>query len=235
MKISKASPDTMLQMRLRLVVKKGFFDRPRIKRMIDNANRIGLDKSASKIWEASKRAVGRAPKRTKKWEKASGANSLRLLRGGLYRDLTNESGGQPRPAGEPVKSWAPKRLLYKSLKYYYDSSTKSAVIGPAFIPWLVQLHERGGSLALRAYVVGQQQARLARLQQGRGKISVDRSGRPRAGALIWSRNPVKNWTNFGMRRTAKYPARPFMGSAAVNKAKTKIASYFRDTIRGPGI
>jgi hypothetical protein len=37
-----------------------------------------------------------------------------------------------------------------------------------------------------------------------------------------------------MTKSARYPDRPFMGSASVATALRKIPEAFRDTIRGPG-
>jgi hypothetical protein len=247
-----------IQTKLELRIKKGFFDQARVKRMLDAANQRGLEKAADRIWEAAKRGIGRAPKRTKKWERAAGVNDLVEIRGGLYRDVTQANSGQPRPPGQPVKSWGPKRLLYKSLRRYYQHSSRSAIIGPAFIPWLVQLHEFGGNLTMRAYGLATKQARIAKRQRDqagrsgggrdtrgrftKGKrrdgIATFANGMPKTGVLLWSSRAIRTgrlWTDLHMRRRAHYPARPYMGSQAVQTAKAKIAAQFRDTIRGPGI
>lgn len=196
---------------------------------------VGLD-----VRDAAKRGIGQTPPaRTKAGARAIGADRLVELHGGVYRDLNVTFGGRPRPAGKPVKSWAPNRFLYRDILSVLDSSRGTVVIGPYRAPWLNQLHQFGGTVTQVAYGAGAGVARYAAMYRRRtGKLPTDRQGRQLAGAILWThrrgdRSPmpsVTGWQATNMTRQATYPARPFMaGSAQVDKAVAKAAEWFRET------
>lgn len=233
------SAETAARFRFQFKVRRGFFDVGKVRRTLGEARFRALDKSGLKVKEAAKRGIGqRAPKKTKKWVRSSREGRPVEFVGGLYRDITPYGSGKPRSPGAPVKSWSPKRFLYRDVRNYYDFSRGSVVIGPEKAPWLNQLHEFGGSLTLTAWRIGVGAARTAKLRRDRGRgIARDAGGRQRLGALLWTHKGFRgsrNWEQTSIRRSVRYPARPFMGSAAVKTALQKIPEYFRDTIRGAG-
>jgi len=196
---------------------------------------VGLD-----VRDAARRGIGQtAPARTKAGAKLIGSDRLVELHGGLYRDLNVKFGGKPRPAGKPVKSWAPNRFLYRDILSYLDSSRGTVVIGPYRAKWLNELHQFGGTVTQIAYGAGAGVARYAAMYRRRtGKLPTDKQGRPLAGAIIWThrsgeKSPLEStagWEKTSLSRTARFPARPFMvGSAQVDKAMAKANKWFRDT------
>ena len=196
---------------------------------------VGLD-----VRDAAKRGIGQtAPAKTKAGAKAIGSDRLIELHGGLYRDLNVRFGGKPRPAGKPIKSWAPKRFVYRDILSYLDSFKGTVVIGPYRAPWLNQLHQEGKTETQIAYGAGAGVARYAYLYRKRtGKLPTDKEGRQLAGAIIWTHRDgersrlasVAGWQKTSLSRTARFPARPFMaGSAQVDKAVEKANKWFRDT------
>lgn len=233
------SAETLARFRFQFKVRRGFFDVAKVRKTLGEARFRALDKCGFKIKEAAKRGIGqRAPKKTKTWVRSSREGRPVEFVGGLYRDITPYGSGKPRPAGSPVKSWAPKRFLYRDVRNYYDFSRGSVVIGPEKAAWLNQLHEFGGTLTLTAYRINVGAARIAKLRRDRGRgIPRDGNGRQRLGSILWTHKGFRgsrSWERTTISRQARYPARPFMGSAAVKTALQKVPEYFRDTIRGPG-
>jgi hypothetical protein len=222
-----------------LKVRGNFFDKAKIKRLLDDANRNALSRCGVRIQMAARRGIGqRAPARTKAWQMRTRGNTFEQIGGGLYRNITPYNSGKPRPAGSPVKSWTPKRFLYRSLMFYYQQSRKSVIIGPDKAPWLARLHEFGGSMRMQAYAIGVDQARIARRRRDRGRpLATFANGMPKTGVVLWSSRGIRTgglWTRLGASRTARYPARPYMGSQSVQTALSKLPKEFRDTISGPG-
>jgi len=219
-------------------VKGQFFDRAKVRRMLERANYEALRKAGMDIRQAAKRGIGQAtPARTKAGQKQVRAGAVVEFAGGLYRDLTMMGSGKPRPAGKPAKSWGPKRFLYRDIMYYWDDTRKSVVIGSLKADWLARLHEFGGSLTLTAYRIGARAARDAKAARDSGRRVPRRANREYDyGAILWSHKGfrgMKNWERTSLTKNARYPARPFMqGSASVQKALARIALRFRDTIRG---
>jgi len=190
---------------------------------------VGLD-----VRDAAKRGIGQtAPAKTKAGAKAVGADRLVDIRGGVYRNVNATLSGKPRPAGKPIKSWAPKRFVYRDILSTYDGMRGTVVIGPYRSPWLNELHQDGGTETQVAYIIGQTTARYAYQHRKRtGKLPRDENGRDLSGAVIWThrRPPSRAWEPAGQTRTARFPARPFMaGSAQVDKAVEKANKWFRDT------
>lgn len=233
------SADTVARFRLQFNIRKGFFDVPKVRKTLGDGRFRALQRAGSKVHEAAKRGIGqRAPKKTKRWVSKSRQGRPVEFVGGLYQDITPYGSGKPRAAGQPVKSWQPKRFLYRDIRYYYDAARGSVIVGPEKAAWLNRLHEFGGTLQLTAYRINVRAARIAyeRRRRGRG-IARGSSGRQALGSLLWTHKGFRgsrNWDRTSITRAARYPARPFMGSTAVRSALQKVPEYFRDTIRGPG-
>lgn len=221
-----------------LKVRGNFFDKAKIKRLLDDANRNALSRCGVRIQMAAQRGIGqRAPKKTNAWQMRTRGHSFEQINGGLYRNITPYNSGKPRAAGKPVLSWNPKRFLYRSLKFYWQQSRKSVIIGPDKAPWLVRLHEFGGSMRMQAYAIGVDQARIARRRRDRGRpLATFANGMPKTGVVLWSSRSIRMgglWTKLSASRTARYPARPYMGSQSVQTALSKLPKEFKDTIGGP--
>ena len=87
-----------------------------------------------------------------------------------------------------------------------------------------------------AFADGVRAARIAAQRRRKGKpINRLANGELDVGAVIWTHRGFrggKNWDRTSITRQARYPARPYMGSAAVERVlKGKIALRFKDTIR----
>lgn len=218
-------------------VKGQFFDRSKVRRLLERANYQALKKAGMDIRQASKKGIGQnAPKRTKAGQREVKAGAVVEFMNGLYRDLTMLGSGKPRPAGKPPKSWAPKRWLYNDIMYYWDGTTRSVVIGTLKSDWLGRLHEFGGSLTLTAWRIGVGAARRAKDARDAGKpIPRRSSGDYDYGAILWTHKGFRgasNWDKTTITRSASYPKRPFMqGAAGVQKVVARIFTRFRDTIR----
>jgi hypothetical protein len=222
----------------RMKIRGQFFDRPAIKRLLGEANHKAMNRAGMDIHRASKDAIGpRSPKVTKGYIKKNHGKFLNV-KGGLFHDLTPYGSGKPRPPGKPAKSWGERkndRWLYKSLKFHYDSSRRSVVVGPDRTPWLARLHEFGGTQAQKLYITGHEAARRAKRQMRKnGFLNKLPNGAPDVGSAMWARanrvRGLRGWEVAGY-RTARYPARPFMNSDKVNKKIQKVRTYFKGTIR----
>ena len=234
---------------LQAKIKGQFFDRAKVRKALEKANYEALRKIGRDTQEASKRGIGQAaPKATKAGRKAVGANAIVEFAGGLYQDLTMAGRGKPRPAGKPIKSWAPKRFAYRDVMFSWDGSRRSVVIGALKADWLGRLHEFGGSLKLTAYRIGVGAARAAWLDkknrgrnggrdaQGRFLARQNADGRKyEYGAILWTHKGFRhsrNWERTTITKTARYPARPYMqGAAGVQKVVARARERFRDTLR----
>lgn len=245
---------TQAKLLLQVQVKGNFFDRPKIRRMVDDMTRRSLSLAGRDVQQASKKGIGNAaPKQTKAGTRAVKAGAIVEFVGGLYKDLTMLSSGKPRPPGKPAKSWGPKRFLYHDILYYMSRGTfgPTAVIGPAKAAWLNRLHEFGGTLQLTAYRIGVGAARNAYLRRHGGTQGRDSKGRytkgtssgPQKnqyeyGGLIWANKRMKNsrnWERTSITKAARYPARPFMqGAAGVQKAAARANLKFRNMLRKTG-
>jgi phage gpG-like protein len=244
------SSETHAKLVLQARIKSQFFDRAKVRKALEKANYEALRKAGRDIQEASKRGIGQAaPRQTKAGRKAVKAGAIVEFVGGLYQDLTMLGSGKPRPAGKPIKSWAPKRFAYRDVMFFWDDAKKSVVIGALKADWLGRLHEFGGSLVLRAYRIGVGAARNAYLrrrgfrgqgrdERGRFTTNVARGNQYKYGALIWSNKPLKskrNWEATSITKVARYPARPYMqGAAGVQKVVARIRERFRNTLRKAG-
>lgn len=225
--------------RFTLKVRGNFFDKAKIKRLLDDANHKALSRCGVQVQYAARRGIGqRPPSRSKAWAKKIGMGNARVIGDGLYRDITPYNSGKPRAAGSPVKSWNPKRFLYRSLMFYWEQSRKSVVIGPDKAPWLARLHEFGGTQRLQAYAIGVDAARIAKKRRDKGRaVATYANGTPKMGAVLWSSRSIRTgnlWTRLGVSRTVRYPARPYMGSQSVKTQIGKLPEQFRNTISGPG-
>ncbi len=243
------SAETQARLVLKARMKRQYFDTARVRKQLARANYEALRKAGLDVKEAAKRGIGQvAPARTKAGRKAVKAGAIVEFVGGLYQDLTMMGSGKPRPAGKPIKSWAPKRFAYRDIRDIWDDGRKSIVIGAENAHWLARLHEFGGSLVLRAYRIGVGAARNAFLRQKgfrrqgrdeRGRFTTNvNQGKIQYGGLIWSNKPLKskrNWEATSITKTARYPARPYMqGAAGVQKVVARIRERFRNTLRKAG-
>lgn len=244
------SAATQARLVLKARMKSQFFDTAKVRRQLAHANYEALRKAGLDVRDAAKRGVGQqSPVRTKAGKKAVKAGEIVEFAGGLYQDLTMLGRGKPRPAGKPIKSWAPKRFAYRDIVHMWDDGRKTIVIGALKADWLGRLHEFGGSLVLRAYRIGVGAARNAYLrrrgfrgqgrdERGRFTTRVRQSNQYEYGALIWSNKPLRhgrNWEATSITKTARYPARPYMqGAAGVQKVVARIRERFRNTLRKAG-
>lgn len=248
----EVSSETLARNMLRVQIKGNFFDTAKVRRLVGDMNVQALGRLGKNVQEAAKAGIGRGKGRvTGAAQRRTGAGRVVEFVGGLYQDITTLSSGEPRGAGQPIRSWAPKRFLYNDIMYFYDASKGTAVIGTLKTPrWLAQLHQFGGTIQEVAWRRGVGAARNAYLrQQSRvaGRDSAGRftrgSGGPQAnqyeyGVLRWQ--PVKagpfrysrKWERTTMVRSATYPARPYMeGSAKVTKAVDKANEAWRNRLR----
>jgi hypothetical protein len=245
---------TQAKLRLQISVKGNFFDRPKMRRMMDDMTRRSLSLAGRDVQQASKKGIGNAaPKQTKAGMRSVRAGAIVEFVGGLYKDITMLDSGKPRSAGKPIKSWAPRRFVYNDIFWYYNPSSRTAVIGPAKAAWLNRLHEFGGTLQLTAFRLGVGAARNAYLRRSAGKSGAGRDNKGRFtkgvslgpqrnqldyGLLVWSNKRMRNsrnWERTTITKMARYPARPFMqGAAGVQKAAAKANEKFRNMLRRAG-
>jgi hypothetical protein len=243
------SSETLGRLKLRARIRGNFFDRQKVSRMIGAMNAKVLSNLGHNIKNAAKAGIGRG------MGKISGAAKRRAGRGtpvefvgGLYLDITAYGSGTPRPAGQPIRSWAPKKWFYNDIMDFYDPARMTAVIGTYKTkPWLAQLHQMGGTVKETAYRIGVGAARNAYLRKrGNGKQGRDEKGRytnalPQKnqyeyGALQWVTNRggfrySRNWEKTTKTRMASYPARPYMrGSKRVDEAVRKANEKWRNML-----
>lgn len=233
----RPSTQTLDKRALQARVKGQFFDRAKMRRLLERANYEALKKAGMDIRQASKKGIGQtAPARTKAGQREVKAGAIVEFVGGLYRDLTMMGGGKPRPVGKPPKSWQPKRWLYRDIMFYWDNTRKSVVIGPLKADWLARLHEFGGTLTLTAWRIGVGAAKRAKDARDAGRPIPRRgNGDYDYGSILWTHKGFrgsKNWDKTTITKQARYPKRPFMqGAAGVQKVLARIYGRFRDTIR----
>ena len=218
--------------------------------MLGKAKQVSLTKCGVRIRDAAKKGIGNsAPHKKKRSGKRSALfDNLQEIGGGLYRDVSQINIHEARAPGKPVKSWAPRRFLYKDLKYYWDDGAKSVVIGPYSAPWLNRLHEFGGTLRFTAWVIGDRAARRAKIiRQTGGKDAGGATFRGEVGYVRWVqkgqkqfagqrvRGHIRPWRHLDLSKTVRFPARPFMqGSEYVKKALERISEEFKDMLRPNG-
>jgi len=231
-KISSATVERRLGV---IRVKTALFDMRALSRSIGRVNGKTLTIVGRDVQEAAKRGIGQvAPSRTGGKRRGFREDDVQEITGGLYVDATQYGKGKPRQPGKPVKSWGPKRWMYRDIVAYMDSPRGTVVIGPYKAPWLNQLHEFGGSLMQTLYRQGVGTAYRALQQKRRtGKQPLDSNGRPESGSIIWSHRGVRSprhWEKTTITRSINVPARPFMqGAAGVQRAMAKANRWFRDT------
>jgi hypothetical protein len=218
---------------LQLKVQGAFFSAPAVRKQLGEANARALSKAGLDIRQAVKQSIGsRAPKVTNKWKKSQ--KKYYQYKGGLYRDATPNA-AKPRPAGKPIKSWEPRRWTYYGIRFFYDKGRKTAVVGPDRTAWLYRLHEYGGIQKQTAYAMGIEQAKLALTRKNKKKpIGTTANGMPKTGVILWSARKIRTgglWKAIGS-RTARYPARPFVGSDLVARRLAKCREKFKGTLRG---
>jgi len=247
------SADTLGRLKLRASLRGNFFYKPKVSRMIGKMNAKVLSNLGLYIKNEAKAGIGRnAPKTSAAARKRLGRGKPVEFVGGLYLDITAYGSGEPRAAGKPIQSWAPKRWFYYDIIDVYDPARGTAVIGTYKTkPWLAQLHQMGGTVKQTAWRIGVGAARNAylRRQAGRSAAGRDASGRftkgqslgPQRnqyeyGALQWVTNKggfrySRNWEKTSITRMARYPARPYMaGSKRVDAAVAKANEKWRNML-----
>jgi hypothetical protein len=248
------SADTLGRLKLRASIRGSFFDRQKVSRMVGRMNAKVLSNLGHNIKNAAKTGIGRGKgKITKAAKKRQQRGKPVEFVGGLYIDLTGYSSGTPRPAGQPIRSWAPKKFMYNDIVDFYDPARGTAVIGTYKTkPKLAQLHQFGGTVKQTAWRIGVGAARNAYLRKtaGSGAAGRDSKGRftkgsyrgPQKnqyqyGSLIWNIDSIggfrhsRNWERTTMTRMAHYPARPFMaGSKKVEEAMRKANEKWRNML-----
>ena len=218
---------------LQLKVQGAFFDKRAVRKQLGEANARALSKAGLDMRQAVKQSIGsRAPKVTNKWKRSQ--KKYYEYKGGLYRDATPNA-AKPRPAGKPMKSWAPRRWTYYGIRFFYDKGRQTAVVGPDRTAWLYRLHEYGGTQRQTAFAMGTEQAALALKRRRKGlPMKYTANGLPKTGVILWSSRKIRTgglWKAIGS-RSARYPARPYVGSDLVARRVTKLKEKFRGTLRG---
>ena len=246
----EVSADTFGRLKLRASIRGSFFDRPKVARMIGAMNVKVLSNLGLNIKNAAKAGIGRGKgKVSQAAKKRAGRGTPVEFAGGLYVDVTAYGSGTPRPAGQPIRSWAPKKWFYYDIMDFYDPARGTAVIGTYKTkPWMAQLHQFGGIVKETAWRIGVGAARNAYLRKqsgGGGRDSKGRfkkgSGGPQKnqyeyGALQWVTDKggfrfSRNWDKTSITRMARYPARPYMaGSKKVDAAVAKANEKWRNML-----
>lgn len=244
------------QARLRMQFKiRGGMNQARIARSIGEMNQRCLAYCGTSIKNAAKTGIGRGSgKISKAAEKRLGRGKPIEFVGGLYRDITAYGSGQSRPAGQPIRSWAPKRFMYADIRDFYDFGRKTQVIGTyKAAPWLAQLHQFGGVVKETAWRIGVGAARNAYLRRQAGGTGRDARGRytrgssgPQRnqyeyGAIRWQIDKAggfrgkRNWERTTISRMARYPARPYMqGAIRVETALARANERWRNQLKRAG-
>lgn len=245
------SDATLGRLKLRASLRGNFFDKPKVSRMIGKMNARVLSMLGKDIKQEAKAGIGRGKSKVSKASrKRLGRGKPTEFDGGLYLDITGYSAGEPRPAGQPIKSWAPRKWFYYDIINVFDPARMTAVIGTYKTrPWLAQLHQFGGTVRQTAWRLGVGAARNAYLRKqagGGGRDSRGRytkgSGGPQKnqyqyGALIWQIDKAgrfknsRNWERTTISRMARYPARPYMaGSRRVDLAIQTANKKWKDQL-----
>jgi hypothetical protein len=247
------SAATLGRLQLRASIRGNFFDKPKAQRLIGKMNARVLSLLGRDIMQEAKKGIGQTrPKTSAAARKRLGRGKPVEFVGGLYLDITAYGSGEPRVAGNPIKSWAPERWFYKDIVYQLDTARMTAVIGTYKTkPWLAKLHQMGGTVKQTAWRIGVGAARNAylRKQAGRSGTGRDASGRftkgqslgPQRnqyeyGALQWVIDKggfrySRNWEKTTITRMARYPARPYMaGSKRVDAAVAKANEKWRNML-----
>ena len=246
-----------VQARLRMQFRiRGGMDWAKVSRSIGDMNARCLKYWGKVVKNAAKTGIGRGKGKVSKAAKnRMGVGKPIEFVGGLYVDLNAYGHGEARPAGQPIRSWAPKRFVYSDIVNYYDSSSRSVVVGTyKTAHWLAQLHQFGGTVKETAWRIGVGAARNAYLRSHSGGTGRDSRGRftkgnSRAvvksqyqyGAIRWQvdRSGLfrgsRNWERTTITRMAKYPARPYVQDAVkVVDAVRRANEAWRNQLRKSG-
>ena len=182
-----------------------------VRKKVGEARTRALKIAGAEVRRASQRAMSvRAPLKVPRFVDAGtvGGDRLVVLRTQFPKD-------------DRVTSWKtarnPKGFLRSDIRYDYDTSTDSVVVGPTKLPRLNKLHEVGGPIQL--YFVRTGPKRKVPRRFSGGSVFGFQSNRP-----IGDES-----TRLGTRRVK---GRRFMGRGLDN-AKAKIPEAFRDQIVGP--
>jgi len=244
------SSSTLGQLKAKVQIRSLFFDKDKVSRMIGRMNAKALSNLGRDIKQAAKAGIGRGSGRVSQAAKnRAGRGKPVEFVGGLYRDITAYGSGTPRPAGQPIRSWAPKKFIYNDIVNFYDPARVTAVIGTyKSAHWLAQLQQCGGTVKETAWRINVGAARTAYLRsRGNGRQGRDEKGRfttalPQPnqyqyGGLRWQVDKAgrfrgsRNWERTSMTRMAIYPPRPYMaGSAKVDAAVSKANEKWKNML-----
>jgi len=231
------SSSTFAQLKAKVRIRSLFFDRDKVSRMIGRMNAQVLSNVGRDIKQAAKAGIGRGSGRVSQSAKnRAGRGKPVEFVGGLYRDITAYGSGTPRPAGQPIRSWAPKKFIYNDIVNFYDPARVTAVIGTyKSAHWLAQLQQFGGTVKETAWRINVGAARNAYLRS-RGQ-PAPRANQYQYGGLRWQIDKAgrfrgsRNWERTTMTRMAHYPARPYMaGSAKVDAAVSKANEKWKNML-----
>jgi len=206
-------------------------DDARVRRKLGDANARALKIAGMRVQEKTQRSMSsRSPlKNPKLWKIAEkqgegGSSTPRRDRSGRF--VRDRSG--PRelvalitrvPVSDKVTSWKTGRnakgFLRNDVRYAFDQSRGSVVIGPATLPKLNQLQEFGGTTPVYFYATRGGPKRSRKFKNPiYGRLTARRSGTPLA--------------TF----TKSLKKRGYM-SKGLQAARPQIPLAFRDTLKGP--
>lgn len=212
-----------------------FFDRPKVQNALSRMEHKALYKAGSVVMQLARRSITKKgmAKPKLKVQKENPNVTMRELIG---REPPNSRNRrqlmkrlleiQAKPASQPgTPPHTHTGIFRRDIVYAFDSGSSSVVIGQFMQggAWLASLHEFGGT------------------EQLQGWAWVPRwSGSYRAGIIgYWrtGRRPrnTSRWAQTSFRKTAVYPARPYMRPAMDRAiASGRIAEQFRNRFKVGG-
>lgn len=187
------------------------FNERKLVELVGQAARDAMLRAASDIREQTRRSMSHrnTPKRVTQFR-------------------VGEKDGRPlvaevrkMPKGDRVTSWKspsqPEGLLYSSIRYYYDTATKSVVVGPERMKRVGQIHEFGGSVPVYFTYTGSRKRRSRKFPGARfGMLSNNSIG--------------QRSIYLGQRRVKR---RPYL-SKGFAKAAPKIPLQFKNRLTVSG-
>lgn len=180
----------------------------KVAELVGKAAQTALLHAGVKVQEATRRAMSNrnVPARKLQWKvgERDGRDLVALVQQDSKPDKTTSWKTASHPQG----------LLWSSVKFYWDSRSKSVVVGPEKTDKIRALHEFGGRVPV--YFI----------RTGGGPKRSRKFTRPEFGTL--SNSPSgSDSINLGMKRVKK---RPYM-SVGIKKSMGKIPAQFRDSLQ----
>lgn len=205
-----------------------FFDRASVKSALSKMEYKGLTRSSLLVRRTAQKSIrkmGLAKPQTKAMKANPGMSLDTILRtqklgkrtqASLIERIREIKTRPPSAPRTPPHTHVPfghmlgfRRNLYNA----YDKGTHSAVVGPSKkgAAWTIpQLHEFGGSKTLRAWV---------------WRPRWEPYKKPIVKWVGQGENAGAGWLPTSQRKTARYPARPYMAPALV-KSRPQFAKFF---------